>query len=90
MYWAVGRPHENPGGPGGASAGWDELRDALYTLAVLFGVLRLPKGTLYGVWIGKSGEDWQRRRLDFDCRSELIEEKLRRSLTILAEYDATQ
>jgi len=51
---------------------WDELQDSLYTLSVLFGVLRLPKVTLYGVWNGKSGEDWQRRRLDVDCRSENV------------------
>lgn len=69
---------------------WDELRDTLYTLSVLFGVLTLPKVTLYGVWNGKSGEDWQRQHLDIDCRSEAIYEKLRRDRAIITEYEATK
>jgi hypothetical protein len=69
---------------------WDELQDALYTLSVLFGVLRLPKVTLYGVWNGKSGEDWQRRYLDVNCRSEKVHEKLRRDWAITTEYETTQ
>jgi hypothetical protein len=68
---------------------WDELQDTLYTLSVLFGVLRLPKVTLYGVWNGKSGEDWQRHRLDVDCRSDRVETKLRRDRAITTEYEAT-
>ncbi|GAA0529136.1 hypothetical protein [Halorubrum aquaticum] len=69
---------------------WDELQDVLYTLSVLFGVLRLPKVTLYGVWNGKSGEDWQRKRLDVDCRSENVREKLRRDRAVTTEYEATK
>jgi len=42
------------------------------------------------VWNGKSGEDWQRRRLDVDCRSENVREKLRRDRAITAEYEATK
>jgi hypothetical protein len=68
---------------------WDELQDTLYTLSVLFGVLRLPKVTLYGVWNGKSGEDWRRRRIDVDCRSDRVETKLRRDRAITTEYEAT-
>lgn len=76
--------------PRKVTVSWDELRDVLYTLAVLFGVLQLPKVTLYGVWNGKSGEDWQRQRLDVDCRSENVEEKLRRDRAITTEYEATR
>lgn len=68
---------------------WDELRDTLYTLSVLFGVLTLPKVMLYGVWNGKSGEDWQRQHLDVDCQSEAIHEKLRGNQPITTEYEAT-
>ena len=72
------------------SVSWDELRDVLYTLAVLCGVLQLPKVTLYGAWNGKSGEDWQRQRLDVDCRSENVEKKLQRDRAITTEYEATR
>jgi hypothetical protein len=68
---------------------WDELQDTLYTLSVLFGVLRLPKVTLYGVWNGKSGADWQHRRLDIDCRSEHVAAKLRRARAITTEYETS-
>ncbi|MFC5973968.1 hypothetical protein ACFPYI_21825 [Halomarina salina] len=74
--------------PRKVTVSWDELRDTLYTLSVLFGVLWLPKVTLYGVWNGKSGEDWQQRRLDVDCRSERVGEKLRRDRAITTEYDS--
>jgi len=30
--------------PRKVTVSWDELQDSLYTLSVLFGVLRLPKG----------------------------------------------
>ena len=76
--------------PRKVTVSWDEIGDVLYTLSVLFGVLRLPKVTLYGVWNGKTGEDWQRRRLDVDCRSERVEKKLRRDRAITTEYETTQ
>lgn len=75
--------------PRKVTVSWDEVQDVLYTLSVLFGVLRLPKVTLYGVWNGKTGEDWQRHRVDVDCRSERAEEKLRRDQAITLEYEAT-
>lgn len=76
--------------PRSVTVSWDELRDTLYTLAVLFGVLRLPKVTLYGVWNGKTGEDWQRGRLLADCRSERVGERLRRDRAITAAFEAGQ
>lgn len=76
--------------PRKVTVSWDELQETLYTLSILFGVLRLPKVTLYGVWNGKSGDDWQQRRLDIDCRSEKVETKLHRDRMITTEYEATQ
>lgn len=76
--------------PRKVSVTWDEVRDVFYTLSVLFGVLRLPKVTLYGVWNGKTGEDWQRQRLEVDCRSERVGEMLRRDTAITTEYEATR
>ena len=76
--------------PRKVTVSWDEIGDVLYTLSVLFGVLRLPKATLYGVWNGKSGDDWRRHRIDVDCRSERVEQKLRRDRAITTEYETTQ
>ncbi|MDG5777851.1 hypothetical protein VB773_19975 [Haloarculaceae archaeon H-GB2-1] len=69
---------------------WDELHDLLYILAVLFGVLELPKVTVYGVWNGKSGDDWQKHRLNVDCRSDRVKEKLRRDRAITTNYKTNQ
>ncbi len=63
---------------------WTEVTELLYYLAVLFGVIRLPKVTLYGVWNGKDGRHWQHEQLDIDCRSPKVEPQLKRDLTILA------
>jgi hypothetical protein len=38
-----------------------EHRGTTETATTVFGVLRLPKVTLCGVWNGETGEDWQRR-----------------------------
>ena len=76
--------------PRTVTVSWDEIQDALYTLTVLFGVLQLPKVTLYGVWNGKSGDDWQQQRLDVDCRSENVRAKLQRDRAVTTEYEATK
>ena len=75
--------------PRKVTVSWDGIGDALYTLSVLFGVLKLPKVTLYGVWNGKTGEDWQRRRFDVDCRSERVEQRLRRDRAITTEFETS-
>ena len=62
---------------------WMQAAELLYYLAILFGVIRLPKVTVYGVWNGKDGRHWQHEQLDIDCRSPKIEPQLERDLTIL-------
>jgi hypothetical protein len=47
---------------------WDVVADTLYYLSILFGVLVLPKATLYGVWSGKQDHNWQNEEIDVDCR----------------------
>ncbi|HII61480.1 hypothetical protein [Pyrococcus horikoshii] len=42
---------------------WEELRDSVYTLAVLLGELSLGKYKLKGIWRGKSSRDWIEERL---------------------------
>ena len=64
-------------------ASWRAIQDTLYILAVLFGVLELPKVTLYGVWKGEGGQAWQDELIEIDCRSPKVEPLLERDLTIL-------
>lgn len=69
--------------PRKVTASWWSIENALYYLAVIFGVLELPKVTLYGVWNGKSGRDWQNETLDVDPRSPKIESTLQRDRSII-------
>lgn len=43
--------------------------DASTDLAIIFGVVRLPKVTLDGIWNGKTGEHWQNEQTDVISRS---------------------
>lgn len=69
--------------PRKVTGSWTEAGELLYYLSVLFGVVVLPKATVYGVWNGKDGRHWQHEQLDVDCRSPKIEPQLERDLRIL-------
>lgn len=69
--------------PRKASGSWTQATELLYYLAVLFGVVTLPKVTVFGVWNGKDGRHWQHEQLDIDCRSPKIKPHLERDLAIL-------
>jgi hypothetical protein len=71
------------------TASWWSIEKALYYLAVIFGVLRLPKVTLYGVWNGKTGKHWQNEQLDVIPRSPEIEYVLDRDLSIVGPNSMT-
>lgn len=76
--------------PRKTTATWREIEDTLYLLTVIFGVLTLPKVTLYGVWPEKDARDWQRETIDVDCRSPVYESELvRRTNIVHAFEDAT-
>ena len=62
---------------------WQVILDTLYILTVLFGVLELPKVTLYGVWSGKGGQAWHDEALKCDCRSPKVESLIQRDVRIL-------
>ena len=72
--------------PRTATVSWTDLEHLLYVMAILFGVLVLPKVTIYGVWPDKDGLDWQHERLKFECRSPVLEEDLKTALTIAEAY----
>ena len=73
--------------PGSLTGSWAQIRDTLYVLTVLFGVLELPKVTLYGVWKGKGGQDWHDEHLTCDCRSPKVEGILERDLAIIEAFE---
>jgi rRNA-processing protein FCF1 len=75
------------GTPRKVTATWDEIRDTLYVLAIVFGVLKLPKVTLYGVWDEKTGHDWEHERIDVVARSPPVERQLQRDLAVLDAYE---
>lgn len=69
--------------PRKANGSWTQAAELLYYLAILFGVIQLPKVTVYGVWNGKDGRHWQLEQLDLECRSPKVEPPLERDLAIL-------
>ena len=69
------------------TATWDEIALLLYELAVLFGVIILPKATLYGAWDGKDEHDWQAERIDVDCRSDELSSILHRDRPSVQTYN---
>ncbi len=67
-------------------ASWRDIANTLYIMAILFGVLVLPKVTLYGVWEGKTGLEWQRERLEIDIRSPTVEPRIERDLALVEAF----
>lgn len=63
------------------------VQNALFHLAVLFGVLEVPKSTIYGVWSGKDGTDWHEDVLRVDCRSPTLTETMERDRAIIEAYE---
>ena len=75
--------------PSTMTGSWAAIQDTLYILTVLFGVLEVPKTTLYGVWRGKGGMAWHDERLRIDCRSPKLEPLIERDLAIIEAYERT-
>ena len=71
--------------PNSVEVSWDVIQDTVYLLAVLFGILSLPKVTIYGVWKGKGGQAWQNEQLAVDCRSPANADFVERGQAIVDE-----
>jgi hypothetical protein len=69
---------------------WDQIATLLYELTIIFGVLRLPRATLYGVWDGKSERNWKREEIDIDTRSDKLAAILERDHPIVKAHAARQ
>jgi hypothetical protein len=68
------------------SATWDEFNMLLYVHAMLFGIIRLPKVDLYGVWAGSKGET--REHLLVDCRSREVRQRIQRDIAVLEAWNS--
>lgn len=75
-----------PDVPRKSSASWEEIADSIYYLAVAFGVVILPKATVYGVWRGKDGNEWTDEMVKVDCRSPKLQDQLERNIDVLKAY----
>lgn len=75
-----------PNIPTETTVAWETVCDLLYMLAVVFGVIVLPKATLYGVWNGKDGSHWKSDMVALDIRSPKLEPRLERDHQIVTRY----
>lgn len=66
-----------------AALSWNQLTTLLYLFTVVFGVVVLPKVTLYGVWDGKTGRHCQDEALQVECRSPTVETQLERDQSVV-------
>ncbi|WP_114579051.1 hypothetical protein [Saliphagus sp. LR7] len=73
--------------PRKTSATWREVELLMYTLTLIFGIVKLPGVTLHGVWRGKDGLDWQHERVKIDCRSTTLDPQLEADLSIVESFD---
>lgn len=67
---------------------WDEIALLLYEFAVLFGVIILPKATLYGVWNEKDERNWQAEELEVDCRTTQLKDSISRDQAVVRTYES--
>lgn len=72
--------------PRKVTASWGEISDTLYLMAVVFGVVSLPKATVYGVWTGKEGHEWRDEKVKVKCRSPKLQKDIERNIEILDAY----
>ncbi|WP_254821932.1 hypothetical protein [Haloglomus halophilum] len=75
--------------PHRTSVSWRTVAEALYSLAMQFGVVRLPKVTLYGVWTEKDDQHWRNDEVDITFRGSQssVRRPIVRHRRIATEYD---
>lgn len=71
------------GSPDSMMGSWEEIARTLYVLTVLFGMVKINKIALFGVWKGKQGQAWSDDALDIKCRSPNERAPLERDAAIL-------
>ncbi len=69
------------------TATWTEIEDLLFMFATLFGIIKVPSTTLFGVWRGKDELDWQYERVKVTTKSPPLESNLKADLSIVESYE---
>lgn len=65
---------------------WDQIATLLYIFSVIFGIIILPKATLYGAWDEKASQHWRREEIDVEARSPKLHALLERDKPIVDTY----
>lgn len=73
--------------PRKTTASWSEIERTIYLLSIVFGVVHLPKVTVYGVWTGKREDEWNREVLDVEFRSPKVERTAKRYFETIEAYE---
>lgn len=61
---------------------WENVADLIYTMAVIFGFINISGINIFGVWKGKSPDDWSKEKVMIEGRGRIIE-AMGRDLNIL-------
>lgn len=72
--------------PSKLSGSWHNIATLLYMLAMVFGVVVLPKATLYGVWESKEPHHWKSESIKIDARSDKLQAILERDKPVVDTY----
>ena len=62
---------------------WQELTELLYTTAIAYGVIKIRSVLMFGVWHGKTKEDWNSERLKLEFMNGKLAAEMKRSFRIL-------
>lgn len=62
---------------------WDQIVGLLYVTANVFGYILLGEVDVYGIWRGKTEDDWDKYRLLIDTNNKSLEKDLFRDMRIL-------
>lgn len=72
---------EAPKAGGRVEVSWEEVADLIYTTSIVFGHVSVSGIDVFGIWRGKSGDDWNREAV----RVKVKDEEFRRDMEILRE-----
>ena len=45
---------------------WEKFRDLIYVMSVIFGVIKLDKTRIFGIWPGKTPDNWKESCVEVD------------------------
>lgn len=64
-------------------ADWDQVIDLIYCTAVVFGHIKLENMEIYGIWRGKTEDDWDQYRINLNLKETDLHKKLFKDIKII-------